>query len=321
MSLLFWRDRTDKKAIEPLPARAGAGLDASALVPLIKSREWVRDRLFAVQEAGAPAPTTDPWIEDYNEQLVVVYAEYASAFRYCRRSDVAACGIPLEHLRPRALQNLKERTPARSVTSRAPVYFINVGGHLEASMLLLEEFWSDKRLRTEGAMLVAVPDRDSLAVAMSSLPGTVWEFARVTAQAHRTQPFPISPLLFTRTAEGAFTAIDSGLNDDSHPIPNLDVIDAFGVKNDGGATLALVIATPLDASPRSVFRLFKKVEGYLAYIASEAFRAECGPPSPENTAIRVRIHRESAPEIFDLLADVRNWTEEHQSLLTVNTDE
>ena len=330
MSLLFWRGRTDKKATAPRGTRAGAVIDASAIVPVIKSRQWVQEKLFAVQETGGPAPTPDPWIEDYNEQLVVAYAEYSAAFRYCPRSDVEASGIPIQDLRRRALQNLKERTPARSITPRPPICYANVGGHLEASMLLLEEFWSDKRLPPEGAKLVAVSDRDSLAAGMNTLPSTVWEMARLTAQAHRSQPFPISPLLFARTGPRAdnstvgnspFVAIDSGLNDESHPIQNLDVIDALGVKNEGGALLALIIAAPLDASARSVFRLFRKIEGYLAYVASDAFRAECGPPSPETTDIRVRIHRESAPEIFDLLADVRNWVEEHDSLLTVNTDE
>src|SRR4051812_4020521 len=98
MSLLFWRDRTDKQTTEPLRVRPGATLDASALVPLIKSRQWVQDKLFAIQETGAPAPTEAPWIEDYNEQLVVVYADYSSAFRYCARSDVEASGLPIQDL-------------------------------------------------------------------------------------------------------------------------------------------------------------------------------------------------------------------------------
>ena len=176
------------------------------------------------------------------------------------------------------------------------------------------------RSRRFGARsLVAVPDRDTLAVSVDDSPQAVWSLAEMAARLTRSEPYPITSLLFARRDAGPMRAIDVAQQDDSHPIPRLDVIDVNAIKRGGGADQVIVIASPLDASPRSVFRLFTKIDGYLNYLASEHFREECGPPSPASTRIVVRIHSGSAHDIFALLEDAAPWVQERNARLEIRT--
>jgi hypothetical protein len=280
-------------------------LDAGKIVPMIKDRVWVRSL----------AASAESWIEEYNEHLVVAYAEYNAGFHYCSRKDVAELGLPLDELRQRTLANLGALSTQRAFLVYPAACIINVGGNFEASQILLDEFWADPQIGERS--LIAVPDRDSLALSVDDTPAAVWPLAEAAARLSRSQPYPITSMLFTRRDAGPMRAIDSAQEDENHPIPRLDVIDVNAVKRDGGADLAIVIASPLDASARSVFRLFTKIDGYLNEIASPGFRDECGPPSPETTRIVVHIHPESSREIFEVLEGAAPWVRTRNASLEI----
>ncbi len=106
--------------------------------------------------------------------------------------------------------------------------------------------------------------------------------------------------------------------DETHPIPNLDVIDVNGIRRGGGSDLVIVIAEPLAAEERSLRRLHKKVEVYLGFIQSEQFQAEAGVPNPENTKIIVKIHRESCSEAFELLIRNKGWALDNNATLEID---
>src|SRR5690242_18225826 len=78
--------------------------------------------------------------------------------------------------------------------------------------------------------------------------------------------------------------------DETHPIPNLDVVDINVVKHDGGSDLILIIASPLRDDTRSLERLLYKIERYLGFAKSAAFIAESGVATVANTRILVHIH-------------------------------
>ena len=106
--------------------------------------------------------------------------------------------------------------------------------------------------------------------------------------------------------------------DESHPIPDLGVIDINGVRKEGGSDLVIIVASPLEAEERSLRRLLKKVEVYLGFIQSEQFRADAGDPSPENTRIVVKIHRDSCPEAFELLNRNKDWALNNNATLEID---
>jgi hypothetical protein len=294
--------------LQMVAARAQAQpIDPDKLVPMIKDREWV----------GSLNDASSSWIEDYNEQLVVAYAEYKAGFYYCSLKDTDEIGVSREDLRRRALANLAARSTQRQIEQFPAASMVNVGGNFEASQILLDDFWAEPQVGARS--LVAVPDRDTLAVSLDDSPQAVWSLAEMAARLTRSEPYPITSLLFARPNAGPMRAIDVAQQDDSHPIPRLDVIDVNAIKRGGGADQVIVIASPLDASPRSVFRLFTKIDGYLNYLASEHFREECGPPSPASTRIVVRIHSGSAHDIFALLEDAAPWVQERNARLEIRT--
>jgi hypothetical protein len=267
----------------------GKPTDLSKVVPLIKGRDWVSK----ITDASTH------WIEDYNEHLVIAYAERNPMFRFCRLERIEALGVTLDEARQRALANLAALSTKREVARANLAFMVNVGGNFEASQILLDDFWADPHIGER--TLVSIPDRDTLALSLDDSPEAVWRLAEGAARLSRSEPYPISPLLFARHDGGPLQAIDAAQEDASHPIPRLDVIDVNAIRRGGGADLLIVIASAMDASARSVFRLFTKIDRYLNDIATEEFRRECGAPSPQTTRIVVRVHPRSSSAIFELL--------------------
>jgi hypothetical protein len=110
---------------------------------------------------------------------------------------------------------------------------------------------------------------------------------------------------------------EDNYDDPSHPIPSLTAIDVHGVRLDGGADLAIVVASPLRDDERSRGRLLAKIEAYVQFLSSPEFVRECGAASPANTTIMVSIHPDSDPEMFDLIDSCRGWVEDRGASLAL----
>jgi hypothetical protein len=104
---------------------------------------------------------------------------------------------------------------------------------------------------------------------------------------------------------------EDNYDDPSHPIPSMSALDVHVTKKGGGSDLIIVVASPLQADTRSLQRLLDKVDIYLRYIRSLEYEKECGPPSPENTCIIVRLHPGSDALILDLLERCKPWVAEN----------
>jgi hypothetical protein len=106
--------------------------------------------------------------------------------------------------------------------------------------------------------------------------------------------------------------------DHHHPIPDLDVVDINTVKKGGGSDLFIVIAETLADDERSLQRLLRKIERYLEFLHTSKFRIESGLPTPENTNIIVKIHRDSSSAAFDLLERSKSWVADNHATLLVD---
>ena len=285
----------------------------AGLVPMIKDRSWVEAQREAARLGNAQL---EMWIEDYNTDLIVAYAEFRSGIHYPSKDDFAMLGKSNAELREIALRNLRQRTCQRSVVGGDGSYLVGAGGNLEASLLLDDELWHDARLRVRGKVLVGVPDRDSLVVSGDADPVRVFEIAAAVTRLYRSERYPISDKLFIRSGD-RFQPLDGGLVDDGHPVPNLDVIDVYGKKKGGGATLGLVIASPISADARSIYRLFRKLNGYLNYISSSEYKDECGVPNPDTTQIVVNAHTALDQRVIDLLNSISPWVRQQQASLKI----
>jgi len=113
------------------------------------------------------------------------------------------------------------------------------------------------------------------------------------------------------------TIPDDPDNDPDHPVPYLRVIDVAGYRA-GGASLSIIVASPLDGSERSQNRLLDKIQGYLGHISSNEFIADSGAaPSPGNTIIEVLLHPDSSETIRGLLDKCHNWVQSNNASLVV----
>ena len=90
-----------------------------------------------------------------------------------------------------------------------------------------------------------------------------------------------------------------------------NAIDAFGVRKDGGADLLIVPAGPPDGSPETQQALLDKVEAYLGYVHSDAFRTECPNAAPENTRILLRLEEEPPAPLAALIQQILPWAAEY----------
>jgi len=300
-----------------LQQRPDLPLEAGNVVPMIKARGWL-DEQYA-RDAEPPAPGSDAafWVDDYNDDLVVVYAEHREGFSYRPRGDFAAVGLDAQNIRALALRNLRSRTPKREFSPVNGAWLLNAEGAFEASLLLDDEVWKNHRFRDSLEILAAVPERDCLFASTDTTPSGVWNLAAMVTHGYRSAQYPISRQLMMRNA-GHFGLVDSREIDDTHPIPNLTVIDVHGVRESGGSVMAVIIATPMDATPRSIFRLFRKLSAHLDYKDTEEYREQCGEGP---TDIEVSIHPDSDAAVFDLLAALPDFVERRGARLTVKHPE
>jgi hypothetical protein len=267
-------------------------LNTANIVPMIKDRAW----LGASRQPGEVIPERlspdSMCYDDYNEELIVVYAVHADGFSYPSRADLLAEGVNPDEIRALALTNLRARTPERSIQRLGTAWSIAVGGNFEASLLVDEPLWSHEPFADAAELLVAVPERDFLVASTDTSVAAVWHLASVASHGERTRPYPISAQLLVRGPE-RFELLDAAVNDEHHPIPALDVID-IEAERAGVRRYVIVVAEPLAGDPRSVFRLYRKLDGYLRDIAATR--------PPVRTEIEVNIHAGSDPAYFPLLA-------------------
>ncbi len=292
-------------------------LDPANVVPMIKERRWLDEQVTQGAKSSAEGADDSLWVEEYNEELVIVYAEHRDGFSYGLREDFAAAGIKPAEIRSLAMRNLRARTPKREFDIVNDVWIINAGGNFEAALLLDDEIWNNHRFRDEEEVFAAVPGRDSLLAGTDHSPNGIWNLATMAAHIYRGEPYPVSAHLMVRRS-GRFVLLDPHEVDDSHPIPDISVIDVHGMRQNGGSTMAVVIATPLQADPRSIYRLFRKLDGHLEYIKTAAYREQCGAG---DTDIEVSIHGDSDARVFDLFAVLPDFVSRRGARLTVTPTE
>ncbi len=297
--------------VRSLGATTSTSIDPEYIIPVIKDHSWLKS-----QSSGSNGDTRfEPWHETYNSELVIVFAEFNESLHFCDRSSVEALAVPLVDLRERAFANLRRVIKQVSVTGRDGEFILGAGGTIDSSLLLVDEVTHDPRMKLAGEPLAGVSDRDSFWLADDANPLAVFGIALKVARYHRSEPYPISNQLFYRQA-GRWLPLDPEAEDAGHPIPNLNVIDLV-LKRRVGVDLAIVIASPLGADARSIFRLARKVDGYLQEINSEGWRQEYPDATADTTQIIVKAHPECDPVIAQLLGAYGDWVKGQGAVLVV----
>jgi uncharacterized protein YtpQ (UPF0354 family) len=131
-------------------------LDRARIVPVIKDRPWVE----SIQRSLG----YEPLFEDFNTELVVVYAEDSDTrTRYLRADEDV--GVGRKELRKFAVANLEKLLPKIEMANIDGVMTVfSAGGDYEASLLLFDHIWSSGQVKVKGDIVVAVSAKDTLLV-------------------------------------------------------------------------------------------------------------------------------------------------------------
>jgi uncharacterized protein YtpQ (UPF0354 family) len=133
-------------------------LDPQRIVPVIKDAAWPREMKRSMGDGAA-----EQVVEDFNGDLVVVYAEDSpTSTRYFSADQLREAGVSRTELRKLAVTNLRRLLPPPEVHSGPLVSMLTAGGDYVVSLLLLDELWAADRLKVDGEIVVAAPARDIL---------------------------------------------------------------------------------------------------------------------------------------------------------------
>lgn len=173
-----------------------AAIDRAQIVPILKDRAWIAETTQAVQERGAPQPA-EYVSEEYNEQLVILYAEdRPKNIRYLTPGNLAELGIAREELRALAVTNLRRILPGVETHAGPLVSRITAGGNYEACLLLLDNVWTDGSIAVAGDPVVAIPTRDLLLVTGTKTPGGIAKLRELASKSIAEGAYRLTDGLF-----------------------------------------------------------------------------------------------------------------------------
>jgi uncharacterized protein YtpQ (UPF0354 family) len=142
---------------KPLPAKLAANVDIARIVPVIKDRAWLAELQGRFKKQDA---SQQPVFDDFNGELVVVYAEDTDKrTRYLSSSEIL--GVERSKLRSLAVDNLMRLMPRIEMRQFAEGAFM-ITSHADygASLVLADGIWSGDQIKVNGDIVVAVPAKD-----------------------------------------------------------------------------------------------------------------------------------------------------------------
>ena len=99
-------------------------------------------------------------------------------------------------------------------------------------------------------------------------------------------------------------------------IYDIDKLDVVGKRKDGGVELYIISSERLDDSPETQTALLDKIENYLSYINSSAFKDDFGEIDQEKIQIILKLSEEPSEMIQVLCQKIALWVEENGAKFT-----
>ncbi len=182
-------------------------VDRTRIVPIIKDKDWPHD-VNANCKNGEGERSLELYYEDYNEELIVMYAEDTPKnTRYLSLACLTAQNLELKDLRQTACQNLDRILPQPRIEARNGVYRISAGGDYDASLLLLDSIWNGSKFEVPGETVVAIPSRAFLFVTGSKDAQGLARVKTIVQDITRHQPYRLTSKLFVYR-QGTFVVFD-----------------------------------------------------------------------------------------------------------------
>ncbi len=144
-------------------------IDINRIVPVIKDKNYIADIEKSLSEKGGFKSNTDLVYENYNDELIVVFAEdQETSIKYFSNEDFIKTGFQRDSLLTKSIKNLNQILPEIQSVGDSGLYGIIAGGDYEASLILFESIWNKDNFDVKGDIVIAIPTRDLLFVTGSS---------------------------------------------------------------------------------------------------------------------------------------------------------
>jgi uncharacterized protein YtpQ (UPF0354 family) len=142
-----------------------------------------------------------PVLSVLGHRLLSAYlVDEGESFAYVQHRHVAEAGMSMEELHAIAVQNLAAlAAQCAEVRPYGNIYAVLMGGNFEASLLLLEKFWSEwySQLAPNG-YVVAFPARDMLAFGDASSAEAISELHQLCQRGNGQFDHPLTNALYRR---------------------------------------------------------------------------------------------------------------------------
>jgi uncharacterized protein YtpQ (UPF0354 family) len=171
-------------------------VDRTRIVPVLKDRGWLEETRLALRgKDGQPAP--EYVAEDFNRELVIVYAEDSpNHVRYLTPDDLEPAKVERGALKALAIENLKRLSPKIEIKGEKGRYQVTGGESYDASLLLLDSIWTGGQLVVQGDPVVAIPNRELLLVTGSQDAEGIAKLRQVAEEGSTGNPYRLTSKLF-----------------------------------------------------------------------------------------------------------------------------
>lgn len=169
---------------------------AVSIVPVIKDLAWIDDVRRSMGDSGSK-PAGEFVHEPFAGGLEIVYAvDSPKNLRYLTPDDLRKSGVSRAELRAQAVKNLRAILPDLEVHGGQGVFMLTAGGNFEASLMLFDELWRERKFAVRGDYVVAVPSRDLLLITGSNEDDGIRRVRAMVAKTHAGGSYLVSRDLF-----------------------------------------------------------------------------------------------------------------------------
>ncbi len=173
-------------------------LDVNRLVPVVKDWGFIEHARKMVGVSGTPDDEIMQTFERYNDSLVVVYAEDSNhTIKYPAWETIVQAGLEMAQLRSLAVENLQRiMPPMQTLKFERNLHGIMAGGSYEASLILIDSIWQERKFEVDGDYVIAMPARGYVFITGSQASSVIPRVRRMAVDAYREGPYPLTDQLF-----------------------------------------------------------------------------------------------------------------------------
>lgn len=169
-------------------------INTGQIIPTIKPSSYFEE----LRHSGVETP--DLVWENYNEDLIIVYAEdKGSSFKYFNNDEFEKLKIGKDTLRDFAINNLKDIIPEIQKIGGNGEYGLIAGGDYEANLILLKTLWTKENFDVDGDIIVAIPNRDLVFITGSNNKASIQKLKKNIEEYYNTGNHPVSTSFYRWT--------------------------------------------------------------------------------------------------------------------------